>query len=178
MKLLRYNPHTIAQLREKGGIMTSQRPTIAGTGDAQTSMTRQQMLDFFERRWEAYEDLDAARLAADYADDAVIESPTAGVHTGREAAERTFRLVFSAFLDLTMSVESLIVDGNSAAALLSIEGTHIGEFLGLPPTGKRFTMPVAIFYQLDDGKIVRERRIYDFTGLLVQIGVLKAKPAL
>ena len=157
--------------------MTSQRPTIAGPGDARTSMTRLQMLNFFERRWEAYEDLDAARLAADYADNAVIESPTAGVHTGREAAERTFRLVFSAFLDLTMSVESLIIDGNNAAALLSIEGTHIGEFLGLPPTGKRFTMPVAIFYQVDQGKIVRERRIYDFTGLLVQIGVLKAKPA-
>jgi len=158
--------------------MTSQRPTIAGTGHAVTSMTRQQVLDFFERRWEAYENLDAARLAADYADNAVIESPTAGVHSGRDAAERTFRLVFSAFLDLTMSVESLIIEGNNAAALLSIEGTHIGEFLGLPPTGKRFTMPVAIFYLLDDGKIVRERRIYDFTGLLVQIGVLKAKPAL
>jgi steroid delta-isomerase-like uncharacterized protein len=158
--------------------MTSQRPTIAGSGHSQTSMTRQQVLDFFERRWEAYENLDAARLAADYADNAVIESPTAGVHSGRDAAERTFRLVFSAFLDLTMSVESLIIEGNNAAALLSIEGTHIGEFLGLPPTGKRFTMPVAIFYLLDDGKIVRERRIYDFTGLLVQIGVLKAKPAL
>ena len=158
--------------------MTSQRPAIAGSGHAQTSMTRQQVLDFFERRWEAYENLDAARLAADYADNAVIESPTAGVHSGRDAAERTFRLVFSAFLDLTMSVESLIIEGNNAAALLSIEGTHIGEFLGLPPTGKRFTVPVAIFYQLDDGKIVRERRIYDFTGLLVQIGVLKAKPAL
>ena len=73
--------------------------------------------------------------------------------------------------------ESPVVNGSCAVTVVSIEGTHIGEFLGLPPTGKRFIMPAAFFYQLESGKIVRERRIYDFTGLLIQIGVLKAKPA-
>jgi steroid delta-isomerase-like uncharacterized protein len=157
--------------------MTSKYPTVAGAADAQGSVTRQQMLDFLKHREEAYDDLDAAALAADYADNAVIESPTAGVHTGPEAAERTFRVIFSAFLDLTMKVESRIIDGNSAVTVVSIEGTHIGEFLGLAPTGNRFIMPAVFFYQLENGKIVRERRIYDFTGLLIQIGVLKAKPA-
>ena len=157
--------------------MTSKYPTVAGAADAQGSVTRQQMLDFLKHREEAYDDLDAAALAADYADNAVIESPTAGVHTGPEAAERTFRVIFSAFLDLTMKVESRIIDGNSAVTVVSIEGTHIGEFLGLAPTGNRFIMPAVFFYQLENGKIVRERRFYDFTGLLIQIGVLKAKPA-
>ena len=157
--------------------MTSKHPTVAGAADAQGSVTRQQMLDFLKHREEAYDDLDAAALAADYADNAVIESPTAGVHTGPEAAERTFRVIFSAFLDLTMKVESRIIDGNGAVTVVSIEGTHIGEFLGLAPTGNRFIMPAVFFYQLENGKIVRERRIYDFTGLLIQIGVLKAKPA-
>ena len=157
--------------------MTSKYPTVAGAAEAQGSVTRQQMLDFLKHREEAYDDLDAAALAADYADNAVIESPTAGVHTGPEAAERTFRVIFSAFLDLTMKVESRIIDGNGAVTVVSIEGTHIGEFLGLAPTGNRFIMPAVFFYQLENGKIVRERRIYDFTGLLIQIGVLKAKPA-
>ena len=157
--------------------MTSKYPTVAGAAEAQGSMTRQQMLAFFKHRQDAHDDLDAAALAADYAENAVIESPTAGVHTGPEAAERTFRVIFSAFLDLTTKVESLIIDGNSAVRVVSLEGTHIGEFLGLEPTGKRFIMPAVFFYQLENGKIVRERRIYDFTGMLVQIGVLKAKPA-
>jgi steroid delta-isomerase-like uncharacterized protein len=157
--------------------MTTNHPTVAGTGDHQTLMTRQQMQDFIQHRWEAYEDLDAAALAADYAENAVIESPTAGVHTGPEAAERAFRVIFNAFLDLTTKVDNLIVEGNNAVTVLLLEGTHIGEFLGIPPTGKRFTMPAVFFYQLENGKIVRERRVYDFTGLLVQIGVLKAKPA-
>ena len=157
--------------------MTSKHPTVAGAAEAQGSMTRQQMLDFFKRREDAYDDLDAAGLAADYADHAVIESPTAGMHTGPEAAERTFRVIFGAFLDLTTKVDNLLIDGSSAVMVVSIEGTHIGEFLGLEPTGKRVIMSAVFFYQLENGKIVRERRIYDFTGLLVQIGALKAKPA-
>ena len=157
--------------------MTSKYPTVAGAAEAQGSMTRQQMLDFFKHREDAHDDLDAAALAADYADNAVIESPTAGVHTGPEAAERTFRVIFSAFLDLTTKVENVVVDGNNAVAVLLLEGTHIGEFLGIPPTGNRFSMPAVFFYQIENGMIVRERRIYDFTGLLVQIGALKAKPA-
>jgi ketosteroid isomerase-like protein len=48
--------------------------------------------------------------------------------------------------------------------------------MGLPPTGKPFRLPAVFLYELRDGRIVRERRIYDFTGLLVQVGVLKAKP--
>jgi steroid delta-isomerase-like uncharacterized protein len=158
-------------------MMTSDHLTVADTGEAQSTMTRQQMQDFIERRCNAYEDLDAAALAADYAENAVIESPTAGVHTGPEAAERAFRAIFNAFLDLTTTLDNLVVDGNNAVAVLLLEGTHIGEFLGIPPTGKRFTMPAVFFYQLENGKIMRERRIYDFTGLLVQIGALKAKPA-
>jgi len=158
-------------------MMTSNHPMVAGAGEAQSTMTRQEMEDFVKRRFEAYEDLDAAALAADYAQSAVIESPTAGVHIGPEAVERAFRVIFNAFLDLTTTVDNVIVDGNNAVAVLLLEGTHIGEFLGIPPTGKRFSMPAVFFYQLESGKIVRERRIYDFTGLLVQIGALKAKPA-
>jgi steroid delta-isomerase-like uncharacterized protein len=158
-------------------MMASNHPTVTGAGEAQSTMSRQQVEDFIKRRWEAYENLDAAALAADYAENAVIESPTAGVHIGREAAERAFRVIFNAFLDLTTTVQNLIVDGDTAVAVLLLEGTHIGEFLGIPPTGKRFTMSAVFFYQLENGKIVRERRIFDFTGLLVQIGVLKAKPA-
>jgi steroid delta-isomerase-like uncharacterized protein len=157
--------------------MTSDRATVIGTGAAQGSTTRQQVLDLFKRREEAYEDLDAAALATDYADDAVIESPTAGVHQGREAAEKALRAIFSAFLDLTVSFDYLIIDGGNVASVITLEGTHIGDFLGIPPTGKQFRMPAVFFYQLENGKIVRERRIYDFTGLLIQIGVLKAKPA-
>ena len=49
--------------------------------------------------------------------------------------------------------------------------------MGLAPTGKPFRIPIVYLFTFDDRFIVHERRIYDFTGMLVQIGVLKAKPA-
>lgn len=139
-------------------------------------MTRDEIVAFFDRRRELYDDFDAAGLAADYADDAVIDSPIAGVHTGGTAAEQALRTVFAAFLDRKMKTEGLLIDGDRVAQVLTIEGTNIGELMGLPPTGKPFRFTAVFLFELKDRQIVRERRIYDFTGLLVQIGVLKAKP--
>jgi len=57
-----------------------------------------------------------------------------------------------------------------------VSGNDTGGFLGLAPTGKPFRLPMVMVCALKDGAIVREQRIYDFTGMLIQIGVLKAKP--
>jgi predicted ester cyclase len=100
----------------------------------------------------------------------------AGTLTGRAAAEQAMRAVFDAFLDRKMKFESLLTDGDQVAQVISIEGTNIGSLMGLPPSGKPFHLTAVFLYELKDRQIVRERRIYDFTGLLVQIGTLKAKP--
>jgi len=152
------------------------RTTVTQDNPLQSGMTRAEILAFFKRRQEAYEDLDAKALAADYTDATIIESPSAGVHTGRDA-EKALRIIFDAFLDLTMSWDELVIDGDVVVTIMSSEGTHMRELLGFEPTGKRFQMSVAVVHRLKDRKIVHERRVYDFTGMLVQIGVLKAKPA-
>ena len=79
-------------------------------------------------------------------------------------------------LDIKVHEESVLIDGDAAAQVVTLEGTDSGQFLGLPPTGKSFRVPAVLLYEFKDGQIARERRIYDFTGLLVQIGLLKAKP--
>ena len=149
---------------------------LAGTTGSQSGMTREETIAFFKRRAEAYEDLDAAALARDYAADAVIETPSTGRHSAREA-EKNLRAIFHAFLDLTMTVDDMVIDGDKVVTVHTVEGTHMQELLGLSPTGKRFQMSVALIHELKDHKIVRELRVYDFTGMLVQIGVLKARPA-
>lgn len=156
--------------------MQHEIPVATSPAQGGSGMTRDEIVAFFQRREDLYNDFDAAALAADYADDAVIESPIAGVHTGKLAAEQALRAVFEAFLDRKMRTESLLIDGDLVAQVWAIEGTHIGEFLGLQPTGKPFRHTAVFLYELRNRLIVRERRIYDFTGLLVQIGVMKAKP--
>jgi predicted ester cyclase len=69
-----------------------------------------------------------------------------------------------------------LVDGDRAVQILKFSGTHAGEFFGLPASGRRVEIVMACVLTFRDGLITEERRIYDFTGMLVQVGVLKAKP--
>ena len=139
-------------------------------------MTRDAITALFDRRRAAFERHDVAALVPDYADDCVVESPTGGVHHGPTAVGLVLQMVFDA-LDVKIHEESLLIDGDSVAQVVTIEGTDSGQFLGLPPTGKSFRIPAVFLYEFKDSQIARERRIYDFTGLLVQIGLLKAKPS-
>lgn len=153
---------------------TEQHAKTAVTGTS-GEMTRDEISALFARRKEAYEDLDAAALAADYSDDVAIESPVTGAH-GKADAERNIKVVFDAFLDLKMTFDPPVIEGTRVAWYATAEGSSMGTFMGLPASGRPFKLATAFFYEVKDGKIVREQRIYDFTGLLVQIGVLRAKP--
>jgi len=151
--------------------------TSAPSQPSRGPMTRDETIALFGRRQAAFDNLDAAALVADYVPDCVIESPAGGTHEGRETAQSVLQAFFDAFLDLKIQRDSLVVDDSHVVEVSTVEGTHIGPFLGMPPTGKHFRFAIANVCKLRDGKIAHERRIYDFTGLLVQIGVLKAKPA-
>jgi steroid delta-isomerase-like uncharacterized protein len=140
-------------------------------------VTRNDIAALLARRQEAANRHDIPALMADYADDCVLISPMAGEVAGREAIERVYRTWYTAFPDALIRHESLLVDGDQVAEMETISGTDTGGFMGLDPTRKSFEVPVVRFYTFRDGVIVYERRVYDFTGMLVQIGVLKAKPA-
>jgi predicted ester cyclase len=58
-----------------------------------------------------------------------------------------------------------------------VRSTHTGEIFGVPGTGKRIERTIAYFLTFRNGTIINERRVYDFTNMLMQLGVLKAKPA-
>jgi uncharacterized protein (TIGR02246 family) len=142
-----------------------------------SAMTREEIFALFTRREAAWRDRDAAALAADHAPDGVVVSPTGGVLEGRAEIERIYRVWFVAFPDLCLTTEDLLVDDDRAALLCRVTGSHSGEFFGMAPTGRRIEVAGAFIYRLQNHLIVHERRILDFTGLLVQVGVLRAKPA-
>ncbi len=141
-------------------------------------MTREEITALFDRRRAAIDRHDALALALDHAADCVLESPMAGgTVQGRGAVEQVSQAFFEAFPDVVSRRERLVIDGDTVVELETMSGTDTGGFMGLPPTGRAFTFPIVRVYALRDGCIAHERRIYDFTGLLIQIGVLKAKPA-
>jgi uncharacterized protein (TIGR02246 family) len=139
-------------------------------------VTREDIQALLVRREAALRARDAATLASMHDVDGVVISPYGGVLEGRAEIERIYRLWFSAFPDMTTETVTALVDGNRAVQVWRISGTHAGEFFGLPPTGHHVEVTMVFLMTLADDLIVEERRIYDFTGLLVQVGVLKAKP--
>ena len=143
-------------------------------------MTRQEIVAFFARRLDATARHDAAALAALHAEDCVFESPWVGTVRGRDAIEQVYLHWFAAFPEVVLQGgqgEELLIDGNRVAQMATFVGTDSGGFMGVPPTGKPFRVPVAFLCTLNEHQIVYHRSIYDFTGMLVQIGVMKAKPA-
>jgi steroid delta-isomerase-like uncharacterized protein len=140
-------------------------------------MTHEDILDLCRRWQEALTRRDLDALSGLYAEDAVVESPLAGTVTGREAFAQAHGSMFAAFPDLTHEFEPPLVDGSRVAIVAQNAGTHSGMLMGLPPTGRSFRFRLVFLLEVREGRIVRDRRIYDLTGLLVQVGVLKAKPA-
>jgi len=139
-------------------------------------MTRDDILALLQRRREAWDACDAAALAATHAEKGVVVSPTGGVLEGRAEIERVYRLWLSAFTGITFSVDEVLIDGDRAVQIARFSGKQTGDFFGLAPTGRQVEVQVALLFKVADGAIVEERRIYDFTGVLVKVGVLKAKP--
>ena len=140
-------------------------------------MTRDDVLAVIAQRNEALARRDGGAMGALYAPGARLESPLAGSVAGREAVAGASEGFFAAFPDATITAEPPIVDGDRAMVVAEVTGSHSGTFMGLPPSGRAFRFTLVSVLVLRDRQIVHERRIYDFTGFLVQIGVLKAKPA-
>jgi uncharacterized protein (TIGR02246 family) len=140
-------------------------------------MTRDQIVDLFNRRLEATHEHDVESLAELYAPHAVVESPLGGTHQGREAIESVIGAFFNALSDARVTQDELIVDDDCVVWVVTVSGTDNRGFMGTTPTGRPAQLPVVFVCKVANGLITHERRIYDFTGMLVQIGVLKAKPA-
>ena len=139
-------------------------------------MTKDEMKGVLDR-WESLlAAFDADGLAEMYTADCRVTSPMFGELRGRTAVAESNRRLFATFPDWKVSVVQLIIDGDRAASVFSATATHVGEFMGLPGTGRKAQLQGVRVYHFADGLIREEMRLYDFTLMLIQLGVLRAKP--
>lgn len=75
------------------------------------------------------------------------------------------------FSDFHVTITSVVADDDRVAATMTMTGTHDGEFDGVPATGRRIDLPVAVFSTIADGRIVDEREFYDTGTMLAQLGL-------
>ena len=141
-------------------------------------MTRADLERITERYLTAMNRHDAHTLASLYAVDCHVDSPLFSSLDGRAAVEAAYVQWFTIFPDVEFKRESTVIDPPRLAVSTLNTATHEGELFGLAATHKRVEFRTVRLVSVDgEGLIVNERRTYDFTGLLVQLGVLRARPA-
>jgi len=80
----------------------------------------------------------------------------------------------SAFPDMRITIEDLIAEGDKVVARWSGTGTHRGELMGIPATGKRVTVTGIGIDRFAGGKIVEHWENFDQLGMMQQLGVVPA----
>ena len=94
-----------------------------------------------------------------------------GVKDGLAAFRRNWQApIRAAFEDRTYSTERFLADGDWAACFGVLEGTHVGPFMGIPPTGRRVRIPYMDFWRVEDGRIADNPVFVDFASVCLQLG--------
>jgi steroid delta-isomerase-like uncharacterized protein len=141
-------------------------------------MSRADLQALIVRYFETWNRHDPAAVARCHAENGVVESPMYATLRGRKAIEEASRAFFSSFPDATFDVESTVIEPPRIVIFARVNATHMNDFFGLPGTNRHIEFRHVRLFEIDDqGLVAYERRIYDFTGVLVQVGVLRAKPA-
>jgi steroid delta-isomerase-like uncharacterized protein len=91
---------------------------------------------------------------------------------GKAGVGALFQSMFDAFPDFEMSVEDTIAEGDKVVIRVTARGTHQGEFMGMPPTGRRIEVPLIDIARIRDGKIAEHWGVMDNAAMMQQLGAM------
>ncbi len=112
-----------------------------------------------------------------FSQDFVDHNALPGLPPTREGVKLIFTMFRDAFPDLCATIHTQIAEGDKVMTHKTLSGTHQGDFLGIPPTGRQVDIAVIDILRLADGRITDHWNIVDQIGLLQQLGATPAQPA-
>ena len=92
----------------------------------------------------------------------------------QEAFRQLWAMLLRGLPDLHLTVEDLIAEGDKVVMRASVTGTHQGEYMGLPPTGKTITYNEIFIWRLAGGRITEMWGVVDVFSQMKQLGVIPA----
>ena len=106
-------------------------------------------------------------------DDFVEHEETPGLAPTKDGVLEFFRMYRAAFPDLRMDTEDVLASGDKVVARVRATGTHEGEFMGMPPTGKSVDVQlIDIMLFAEDGRVREHWGVVDMLAMLQQLGVV------
>ena len=113
------------------------------------------------------------QLAEDFAE----RNEVPGIPPTKAGVVQYFRMLMAAFPDFRMEVEDVIASGDKAVARLRVTGTHQGEFMGIPATGRSANVDLIDITRFGDDGLAREHwGVVDQLAMMQQLGVIPAPP--
>jgi steroid delta-isomerase-like uncharacterized protein len=105
--------------------------------------------------------------------DFVDHSVPPGLPPNREGVKMQFSMFFNALPDLHAIIHDQIADDDKVVTRKTLRGTHKGDLMGIPPTGKTVDIEVIDILRVQNGKITDHWNNVDRMGLMQQLGVLQ-----
>lgn len=103
--------------------------------------------------------------------DYIEHDPLPGQGFGQEGVLDRFSVITTA-LAPHFTVEDLITEGDRIVVRWTNRGTHVGEFAGIPATGRAFTIAGIDIYRVADEQLCEHWHVIDQLGMLAQLGLL------
>jgi steroid delta-isomerase-like uncharacterized protein len=91
---------------------------------------------------------------------------------GREGLKSLARAYHEAFPDMEIRIEEQIAEGDKVVTRWSASGTHQGDFMGIPATGRQGGATGITIDRIQNGKVVETVTNWDILGLLQQLGAI------
>jgi steroid delta-isomerase-like uncharacterized protein len=106
------------------------------------------------------------------ADDVIFTIMSTGAeHRGREGVMAMLNYFYRVAFDATANIRITLFGEANAMVEANFVGKHIGEFAGIPATGRTVHVPLCVVYDLDHDQITRGRVYFEMPALLQQLGV-------
>jgi len=81
------------------------------------------------------------------------------------------KMFYAAFSGLHHVIEDTVADQDKVAVRFTLHGTHTGDFMGQPATGRTIAVPAIAILRVVDGKVTELHAVFDQAGMMRQLGV-------
>lgn len=116
-----------------------------------------------------YDDInrgDVGTFMAKLADDFIEHETFPGIPPTKQGVGMLFEQMRKAFSGFRMNVEAIAAEGDMVVVRLTMTGTHVGEFMGVPPSGKEVRVPMCDWTRIRNGKAVEHWGVSDPGALM------------
>ncbi len=140
------------------------------TTGSSTSHEVRATLDTFYRAFAGEPDLLDQVVTPDWRDIPLLP----GQGAGPEGIKPMIRGFKAAIPDLAITIQDVMIDGDRVGVRAAMTGTHTGEWFGVAPTGRAFTITLHEFHRIAAGKLTHTWHLEDWFGWLNQVGAWPA----